>query len=70
MKRISAESKAELELQRLQRLSIKERVRQAEIILRAERPFTLMREKLQPFYVRSKARLIRMELKEERRQGK
>lgn len=60
MTRISKQSQAELTLKRLERLPAEEGLRQIEIILRAERPFTIMRKVLQPFHFKAKARMMRL----------
>lgn len=67
MKRISKQSEADLTLRRLERVPTEERVRQVDIILRAERPFTILRKVLEPFFFKSKARLMRLEMQSERK---
>lgn len=54
-------------LRRLERLPASEGARQTEIILRAEKPFTIMRKVLQPFHFKMKARQIRTEMRDERK---
>lgn len=59
MKRTSAESAAMLTVERLKKLHAPEQLRQIQIILKAEKPFTILRHRLERQHILAKAAVIR-----------
>lgn len=59
MKRTSAESAAKLTVERLKKLKAPEQLRQIQIILKAEKPFTVLRSRVERQHILAKAAVIR-----------